>query len=92
MEKKIIIDFNAGIHMEIDANAVANTIAELRAADSHSDAVAELLKDEFLIFQYIWDLPWVELNPHMKCGENQQRTVCLCNEWKKGNAKVSVNW
>lgn len=92
MEKKVIVKFNTGEKIELDAESVANAIAERRAADSHSDAVAELLKDEFTLFQHIWSLPWIELNPHIKCGDTQPRKICYCNEWRKGNATVSVNW
>jgi hypothetical protein len=93
MEKKLIVEFNFGKRIELDAEAVANTIAEILENDSHADTVAELLNDEIKLFDAVWCLPWVELCPHIiKECEEDPKTVCLCNEWKKGNAKISVNW
>jgi hypothetical protein len=93
MEKKLIIDFNFGKRVEIDAESVANAIAERVENDSKSDTVAELLNDEIKLFANVWALPWVEICPHVlnEC-EYPPRAVCLCNEWKRGNAKISINW
>ena len=91
MEKKLIVEFNFGNKYEFDAERLANAIAERLDGDSHSDIVAELLNNEFKFFAHIWTLPWVEVNPHIDCVE-QPKTVCICKEWKKGNAKISINW
>lgn len=93
MEKKLIVEFTFGEKIEVNAEKLANAIAERIEGDSHSDTVAELLNDEFKLFAHVWSLPWVEICPHvLKECELPPRAVCLCNEWKKGNAKISVNW
>jgi len=93
MIKKLIVEFNFGKKFVIDAEKVANIIADNDAGDSHSDRVAELLNDEFKLFEVVWDLPWVELCPHtMNDCEEPPTVVCVCKEWKRGNAKISVNW
>lgn len=93
MEKKLVIEFDFGKRIEIDAELVANLIAEKDAGDSHSDRVSELLNDELKFFGAIWNLPWIELYPHvpLECNE-QPRAICVCNEWRKRNAKISINW
>jgi hypothetical protein len=91
MEKKLIVEFNNGKIVEINAETLANSIAERDGGDSHSDAVAVLLNDEMELFMRVWNLPWVEINPHIDC-KDQPRPICYCKEWKKGNAKIKVNW
>jgi hypothetical protein len=91
MEKKLIVEFKAGNKVEINAEELVDKIAERIDNDSHSDTVAELLKNELKLFAAVWALPWVEITPHIDC-KDQPRPVCLCSEWKKGNAKISINW
>jgi len=93
MEKKLIVEFNFGRKIEINAEELAHLIAERHSDDDYSDTVYDLLHDEMKLFSAVWGLPWVEVYPHVlnECGD-PPRAVCLCNEWKKGNAKISVNW
>ena len=93
MEKKVIIEFNFGEKHEINAEIIAKLIAErFFRNESETDKVRELLNDEMLIFEFIWDLPWVELIPHIADSACKNKPACSCLAWKRGEAKVSVNW
>lgn len=93
MEKKVIIEFNFGKKHEINAEAVAEIIAErFFGNETKTDKIKEILNDEFIIFEFIWDLPWVELLPHTMDPSCRATPECACLAWKRGEAKVSVNW
>lgn len=93
MEKKVIIEFNFGVKHEIDAEIIAKLIAErFLANESETDAVREILNNDMLIFRFIRELPWVEMLPHVVDNVCRNSPSCSCLAWKRGEAKVSVNW
>jgi len=92
MDKKVIAKFPTGEVFEIDAQYVAACIAHKLlpngTLDEHTKIVNEVLEDEFIIFDHIWDFPWSDLKEHAVMISTPE----LEETWNGGGATVSVNW
>lgn len=92
-EKKIIIHFNRGVMFEIPAIVIAKKGAEDlfdKDTEEYQEAVNKALDDEFLLFDWIWEIDWNEIAPHAKLVLDPK--LDLEEEWNMGNAKINSNW
>lgn len=96
MEKKLIVEFNVGEIYEIDAVELAKLIVDKDplCKDSPNMEPSEflnlLLEDEFELLSYVWDIPWVEIQPHAVKISNKYYDIS--KEWINGDAKIQINW
>lgn len=91
-EKTLRVDFSIGERYKIDLKIVAGFIAskefenKMDDTEAYEKRVNELFEDEMLIFEQIWDIPWVTLKQYaVRVGGPN-----LAREWESGEATVSV--